>query len=212
MSGDSSDEPFVAYLDYVCPFSYVAWVVLTDTFADLERPPPLFVEPVDTRSYKRGPDDELDHSIDDQVGDAPFERMHEKAFRVADQYDVALHDGPDRRDDGWPAHLAARFVCRAFPDRCRAFHDAVFEAKWRDGRDVSDPAVLGDLGERIGASAESVRAALDDDQLRAELRRDLAATRAADVNSAPTFVYGDRRVADVLGGRELRSFLVDWVG
>jgi predicted DsbA family dithiol-disulfide isomerase len=46
--------------------------------------------------------------------------------------------------------LAAAAALRADASKGAAFRHAVYRAFWRDGRDVSDPAVLAELAEQVG--------------------------------------------------------------
>jgi predicted DsbA family dithiol-disulfide isomerase len=210
MTSADTGGAVVVYLDYVCPFSYVGWQVLIDVRGEVADPPPLSVRPVDTRGYKRGDDDELDHAIDDEVGDAPFERTHRKARRVADDHGVDLVASPDPRADGWNAHLAAGYVFDRYPDRFQTFVDAVFEAYWRDRRDITDPAVLTAVADEIGVPGAGVRDAFDDETRATHLRAAFADAREANVNSAPTFVYRGERMSGVDPSEDLRRTLREW--
>lgn len=53
--------------------------------------------------------------------------------------------------------LAAAAALRADPTRVAAFRQAVYRAFWRDGRDVSDAAVLDDLANDVGLPAPRTR-------------------------------------------------------
>ena len=53
--------------------------------------------------------------------------------------------------------LAAAAALRVDPGRCAAFRQAVYSAFWRDGLDVSDPAVLDKLADDVGLPPRRTR-------------------------------------------------------
>ena len=53
--------------------------------------------------------------------------------------------------------LAAAAALRADPSKGAEFRHAVYRAFWRDGRDISDPAVLDSLAKAVGLSPSQTR-------------------------------------------------------
>jgi len=205
----SDADRLAVYADYVCPFCYLGKASLDRYLAD--RGEPLAVEwrPFDLRSYKRGPDDELRDDVDDGKDDAYFERSRRNVERLADEYGVEMRPTAGRRVDSWNAHLVGQYV----EDHCDeatagAYHDAVFETLWRDGRDVGDPAVLAEIGVSIGLDAEAVPAALADDEVEATLRDRFEAAQRTGVTAVPTFVYGTYAARGAVPAAQLEQ-LVD---
>jgi 2-hydroxychromene-2-carboxylate isomerase len=75
--------------------------------------------------------------------------------------------------------------------RFMAYCDAVFEAMWREPRNLGDPAELAVVLEGIGITADEFRALVERDDVKERLK---AATEAAverGVFGAPTFFVGD---------------------
>jgi predicted DsbA family dithiol-disulfide isomerase len=81
---------------------------------------------------------------------AEVESVRSRAPEVA----IALPPGKANTAAGL---LAAAAALRADPARGAAFRHVVYRAFWRDGRDVSDPAVLAGLAEDVGLDAPRTR-------------------------------------------------------
>ena len=189
----SHDEERIAvYSDYVCPFCYLGRRSLEAYRDGRERDLDVDWHPFDLRSGKRGPDGEIDYSIEDGKDEAYFERVRENVTRLKEQYDAgemlpldAVSDGVDSFD----AQVASLYVRAEHPDRWLVFDEAVFEALWVDGRDIGDPDVLADIAEASGLDSGEIRAAVGDETLRDRLREEFEQAREKGVTGVPTFVY-----------------------
>ena len=71
-----------------------------------------------------------------------------------------------------------------------AIHDALFRAYFVDARDISQPAVLLDIVERVGLSVDGARAALETRTFKAAVDADWELSRRYGVTGVPTFVAG----------------------
>ena len=69
------------------------------------------------------------------------------------------------------------------------YHEAVFHAAWRDGREVSTRAAIGDLAREIGLPA--VAEALDDPAIKETLRTNTDRGVARGAFGVPSFFVGD---------------------
>ena len=97
----------------------------------------------------------------------------------------------------WPVDRAPRWEVAHFAflrarrrGRGREFVDAVYRARWQQGRDISDPATLGAVAAELGLDPAEHAGAVDDPELRDEA---LSALRALDrdgVFGVPFFVAG----------------------
>ncbi|PSQ18319.1 disulfide bond formation protein DsbA [Halobacteriales archaeon QS_8_69_26] len=188
---DPDDTPLVVYSDYVCPFCYLGRASLEEYLAEAGDPPDVEWRPFDLRGHKRGPDGEIDHSVDDGKDEDYYEQARRNVERLSEQYGVEMDLDIARDVDSWNAQVASLYVRREFPDRYGAFHDAVFDALWGEGRDVGDPDVLADVAESVDLPPDEVRAAAADEDLAADLREEFEAARRVGITAVPTFVYGD---------------------
>ena len=71
-----------------------------------------------------------------------------------------------------------------------ALHDALFRAYFVDARDISQPAVLLDVVERVGLSVDGAREALERRTFKAAVDADWELSRRYGVTGVPTFVAG----------------------
>lgn len=65
-------------------------------------------------------------------------------------------------------------------------------AEWGEGRDIGEPQVLLEVGERIGLEPDELAAAIDDPGRHARLAQHWAQAQALGVIGVPTFVIGDQ--------------------
>jgi predicted DsbA family dithiol-disulfide isomerase len=186
-----SETPLVVYADYVCPFCYLGRVSLRGFLADASDPPAVEWRAFDLRGHKRDADGEIDHTVDDGKDDAYFEQARENVERLRDRYDAEMRMDFDRSVDSWNAQQVALAVRERHPDRFESVHDAVFDALWREGRDIGDPAVLAEVADSAGLPSGFVAEVLADEAAETRLREAFTMAREAGVTAVPTFVYGE---------------------
>ena len=71
-----------------------------------------------------------------------------------------------------------------------AIHDALFRAYFVEIRDISQPAVLLDIAERVGLSVDGAREALERRTFKDAVDADWALSRQYGITGVPTFVAG----------------------
>jgi len=71
-----------------------------------------------------------------------------------------------------------------------AIHDALFGAYFVEARDISRPAVLVDIAERVGLPADRAREVLEKRTFKAAVDADWALSREYGITGVPTFVAG----------------------
>ena len=209
MSEPQSTDRIEVYSDYVCPFCYLGRASLRQYLDETEDPPDVEWRFFDLRGHKRGPDGEIDESVDDGKDEDYFEQARENVRRLQERYDVEMSLDLSRDVDSWNAQQAALHVKQVCDDETfLAFHDAVFDALWQDGRDVGDPDVLAEIAADVGVDPDEVRDAVDDEQLERELRERFDAARERGVTGIPTFAYGEHAARGAVPPEQLRR-LVD---
>jgi 2-hydroxychromene-2-carboxylate isomerase len=75
--------------------------------------------------------------------------------------------------------------------RFGAYVEAVFEAMWREPRNLGDPAELGPVLTRAGVSADEFRALVERDDVKERLKATTEAAVARGAFGAPTFFVGE---------------------
>ena len=71
-----------------------------------------------------------------------------------------------------------------------AIHDALFRAYFVEARDISQPAVLLEIAERVGLPVDAAREVLEKRTFKAAIDADWALSRQYGVTGVPTFVAG----------------------
>ncbi|WP_247729174.1 DsbA family oxidoreductase [Halovivax limisalsi] len=187
-------DQLTVYSDHVCPFCYLGRRSLEAYEASREAPLELVWHPFDLRRDKRGPDGEIDHTVEDGKDEAYYEQARRNVERLRAEYGVAemlnLDDVPEV--DSLPAQVASRFVAESSPGDWRAFDDAILSALWVDGRDIGDVDVLADIASSVGLDEAAVREAVADEDRRAAIEDRFDAARRQGVTGVPTFVYEGR--------------------
>lgn len=188
------DDRITVYSDYVCPFCYLGRRSLEAYQEGRDGELAVDWHPFDLRSRKRGPDGEIDHSVEDGKDEAYFEQVRQNVARLKDEYDademLDLDDLPENVDS-LDAQVASFYVQTEYPDQWNAFDEAIFEALWVDGRDIGDVDVLVDLAEETGLDGEEIRAAIADDALRDRLEEQFVQAQQHGITAVPTFAYGE---------------------
>nr|WP_232833716.1 DsbA family protein [Saliphagus sp. LR7] len=188
-----TDDRIVMYSDYVCPFCYLGRQSL-DSYRE-RREDDLGIDwrPFDLRSGKRGPDGEIDRSVEDGKDEGYFEQVRENVARLKAEYGaegmLALEETPEV--DSFDAQVASLFVRETRPDRWEAFDEAILEALWLEGRDIGDPEVLAGIGREVGLDGRALRDAIDDEDHRERLGERFGAAERRGITGVPTFVYSD---------------------
>jgi predicted DsbA family dithiol-disulfide isomerase len=190
MSQHSADDSLVVYSDYVCPFCYLGKAAMEQYRERADDPPEVEWRFYDLRGYKRDESGEIRDDVEDGKDDDYFAQVRENVERLKERFDVEMTLDYSLDVDSWNAQQAALFVRRNHGEETFLdFHETVFEALWRDGRDVGDPDVLADIADEAGLDPGEVRAATEDEDLEADLREKFAQAQQAGVSGIPTFVY-----------------------
>jgi len=204
------NDRITVYSDYVCPFCYLgrrsleAYQETRDDELDIDW------HPFDLRSQKRGPDGEIDHSVDDGKDESYFEQARQNVERLRERYDADemcnLDDIPDEVDS-LDAQVASFYVRDEYPEQWLAFDEAIFEALWIEGRDIGDVDVLAELAVDAGLDADEIRNAITDEELRARLREQFTQAQRRGVTGVPTFAYDQHAARGAVPPEQLERLI-----
>jgi 2-hydroxychromene-2-carboxylate isomerase len=87
-----------------------------------------------------------------------------------------------------PAARAFTWAKERDPQAAKRLGQAILHAHWGEGRDMSSPEAVAGLAESVGFRIGDVRAAIEDEMVKARLRQHVDAALAAGVFGTPTFV------------------------
>ncbi|KTG10924.1 disulfide bond formation protein DsbA [Haloprofundus marisrubri] len=187
---EQSQATVTVFSDYVCPFCYLGRESLRQYQQSRDDELAIDWHPFDLRAQKRGPDGEIDQSADDGKDDEYYEQAKENVRRLQEKYDVEMTVDIATDIDSLDAQVASYYVKQHYPyETWLTFDEAVFDALWKDGKDIGDRELLVELAADAGVDSDEVRSALDDETLRAELREKFTEAHQQGVSGVPTFAY-----------------------
>ncbi|WP_226022066.1 DsbA family oxidoreductase [Halomicrobium salinisoli] len=190
MSEQQTDESITLFADYVCPFCYLGRQSLDRYQEGREEELRVDWHPFDLRAQKRGPDGEIDHSVEDGKDEDYYEQARENVRRLQDEYGVEMAQELITDVDSLNAQVASYYVKEHYDyEQWRAFDDGIYEALWQEGRDIGDPDVLADIAEAADVPPAEVRDAVDDENLREDVEALFDHARQRGVTGVPTFAY-----------------------
>jgi 2-hydroxychromene-2-carboxylate isomerase len=131
--------------------------------------------------------------------------------RLARRRGLALRWPVDRRPRWEVAHLA--YLAARSLGAGPQFIDAIYRARWEQGRDISDPVVVGALGGDLGLDPHFLATAADHPPLRTEGLEALRAIARDGVFGVPFFIadrekfWGVDRLADFVAALPTKTAL-----
>jgi 2-hydroxychromene-2-carboxylate isomerase len=103
-----------------------------------------------------------------------------------------VNAGPIDRRPRWEVSHLAYLVARE-QGLGAEFIAGIYQARWEQGRNISDPVVVGEVGAAIGLNAETLAKAADDPDRRAEGLVALRHIVRDGVFGVPFFVHGHEK-------------------
>lgn len=205
---EAPDDRLVIYSDYVCPFCYLGKASLESYREQADQMPEVEWRPFDLRARQRTEDNEIDHDVPDGKDEAYYARAKANVQRLADEYGVEMTLDIAEDVDGWDAHKVAVHLEREGQEgTLSAWHDAVFDALWKEGRDIGDPDVLVDIGGTIGLQAETVQAAIASERLEGVLEERFTKAQRQGVRGVPTFAYGQLAIPGAIPPENIKKLI-----
>jgi predicted DsbA family dithiol-disulfide isomerase len=205
MSETQGRETITVYADYVCPFCYLGRRSLDRYQESREAPLEIDWHPFDLRAGKRGPDGEIDDSVDDGKDEEYYERARQNVERLRDRYDAEMARTIATDVDSLPAQVASYHVEQQYPyEDWLAFDEAIYAAMWQEGEAIGDEELLVEIAEAVGIGGDEIRSALDDERLRADLEEQFAEAQQQRITGVPTFAYGGHTARGAVPPEQLR--------
>ncbi|MEV6960344.1 DsbA family protein [Streptomyces sp. NPDC051207] len=176
------------YFSFRSPYSWMAYRDLTDRYPDV-------AEAIDWFPFWE-PDEPTGHDLTERGIRLPYVPMSREKHlyilqdvrRLAGERDLEMV-WPQDRDPRWEVSHLAYLVA----DRLglgRPFVDAVYRARWEEGKDISDPAVMAGLATGLGLDPGPFASAATDPAVRAEGMAALERLHRDGVFGVPYFING----------------------
>lgn len=189
MSTGSSDPVVVfGYLDYVCPFSYVAAARVRQL--EEERSLTVYWRPLPI--YESVPSDGLPV---EQLGYAPDEwvELERDVTRQARELDLPL-SMPDFIANSYEALQAAEFAKDVGTEAFRGCHRALFHAYFVENRNLGRREELLSVCEEAGLDRTALEEALEDGRYEEEIQRARSEAERYGIGGTPGFLFGRHKV------------------
>jgi predicted DsbA family dithiol-disulfide isomerase len=187
------------FSDYICPFCYIGsrrLLRLNDAY--------------DLRVNWCG----LEIHPDTPAGGMPIERLGYGAEQWREMMDalavMAAEEGLELVQRSYTTNsrkalLLAEAAKEEGRERYYALHERLFDAFFREGRNIGDEVVLRDLAQEVGIGAETVTAAWSDPRYTQRLALNLQHARELGLRGTPTFVFGRQIIAGAVPEATLRQ-------
>ncbi len=179
------------YFDVISPFAYLQWKSRERLDGRVRlRPVPVVLGALLSHYQQKGP------------AEIPPKRWH--TYRYC-QWRAAKLGVEMRFPPAHPFNPITPLRLIVALDASVAAVDAVFDAAFGKGLDVSDPAVLGAIGAELGL--RDTNAAINRTEVKLQLRANTDAAIAAGVFGVPTIIAGEER----FWGEDMTEMLLDYV-
>ena len=189
---ESNEQSCNWYFDIISPFAYLQWKS-RDRLRGLVRlrPVPVLLAALLTHYDQRGP------------AETPHKRWH--TYRYC-QWRAAKLGVQMRFPPAHPFNPMAALRLILALDASEAAVDAVFDAIYGKGQDVSDPAILVEIGAALGLG--ETQAAIAQPEVKLKLRENTDAAIAAGIYGVPSIVLDD----EVFWGEDVTEMLIEYIG
>ena len=174
------------FSDYICPFCYIG-------FYRVEQLKKKYDLEVEWRPFEIHPETPKDGT---DLSNLPFPKeyldvMKENIKKLADDVGVSFKL-TDKLPNSRMALYLSEFARKN--GKFAEFHKLVFDAYWKDGRDIGDQDLLLSLAESLGFNRNEILEYFESEEPFNELRKSLKGLRKYGINGVPTFIIGDRVV------------------
>lgn len=177
------------YFDYGSPYAYLAWQRITRVHPERYRGMDVLWKPVSAGHIFK-----MDGTAPNMTMPNQARYLLRDVARWAARYRVPFAPPPQGGPGQMPVNsinaMRLHFLAdQGGPDLEAAWMEAVFLAYFRDGRDISDPAVLDDLCRRVGV--QDGPAACNHESVKKLLIANTQEAYEAGAPGVPTFVVED---------------------
>jgi 2-hydroxychromene-2-carboxylate isomerase len=194
-----------AYFDYGSPYSYLAWQRITNVHPDRYEGVEILWKPVSAGHIFK-----MDGGSPNSTLPNQGTYLWTDVARWAKKYGVPfapIRDGAGKMPVNSINAMRLHFIADQWgPTKEAAWMDAVFHAYFRDGRNISDPAVLDDLCNHAGV--EDGPSACNHESIKRLLVANTAEAYDAGAPGVPYFVLeNDDGGRDVFWGNDRLSWI-----
>ena len=189
-TGDRRVQSYDWYFDVISPFAYLQWKTRDRLAPHVLRPVPVVLGALLTHWEQKGP------------AEIPPKRFH--TYRAC-QWRAAKLGIPFRFPPAHPFNPIAALRLIIALGATEAAVDAVFDAAFGTGQDISNPKVLDAIGRAHGLT--DVAAAISQPEVKLKLRSNTDAAIAQGVFGVPTTIVG----GEIFWGEDSTEMLAEYL-
>jgi len=176
----------IVYSDYICPFCYIGNY-------RIEKLKEKFELDIEWRPFEIHPETPKEGFF---INNLPFpqgymEMVFANVARLAEE-DGLILKFPDKLPNSRLALFISEFARKK--RKFEEFHNLVFEAYWKEGKDIGDLSLLLNLAESIGLDKNEILSYIESEEPSSQLKDSLLELRKYGINGVPTFIIGDRMI------------------
>lgn len=204
----TTDDRITVYSDYVCPFCYLGRESLGQYQASRDEELRIDWHPFDLRSGKRGPDGEIDQSVDDGKDEEYYSQAKQNVERLQEEYGVEMTVDVATDVDSLDAQVVSYYLKGQYPyETWLQFDEAVLDALWKEGKDIGDEDLLVSLAVEAGVEGEEARSVLDDEEYYREVSEQFEQAQRDRITGVPTFAYDGYAARGAVPPEQLRRLV-----
>ena len=181
--------------DIRCPFCYVGKKNLETALAGFPHRDKLDIT---WHSFLLDPDLEtqpeknaLEHFSESKgIPVSQAKEMFDRVLQIGKEAGIEFNFDDQKVASSYRAHLLLQLAAsKGIADKAE---DELFKAQLCDGKNIDDYATLVEIGRSLSIDEEQVKNALDSDELKMEVSRDLMQARQLGISGVPFFIFNDK--------------------
>ena len=194
--------------DVVCPWCAVGYANLSSALSQLSNELDAKVQwhPFQLNPYMPKEGQAIDEHLAEKYGldEQQLRQNQQRLMDVGKQAGVTFNfDQRSRIFNTLDCHMLLDFA--ASQDKQTELKQALFQAYFTDGKDISDHAVLLEVAQLVGFDEQQVQSVLADEALRNKVKEEENKYKSMGINSVPAFIINNQYL--ISGGQPVESFV-----
>ncbi|NVK37015.1 MAG: DsbA family oxidoreductase [Gammaproteobacteria bacterium] len=194
--------------DVVCPWCAVGYANLSSALSQLNNELDAKVQwhPFQLNPYMPKEGQAIDEHLAEKYGldEQQLRQNQQRLMDVGKQAGVTFNfDQRSRIFNTLDCHMLLDFA--ASQDKQTELKQALFQAYFTDGKDISDHAVLLEVAQSVGFDEQQIQSVLADEALRNKVKEEENKYKSMGINSVPAFIINNQYL--ISGGQPVESFV-----
>jgi predicted DsbA family dithiol-disulfide isomerase len=189
LTTDKKQKPkpkVTVYSDYICPFCYIGK-------NRVERLEEEFDVDVEWKGFEIHPETPEEGRTIEEMGfnKEYIEMARTNVNRLANQDGLEIKLPPRVSNSRLALEISEYAKQKG---KFKEFYDAVFNAYWKEGRDIGSKEYLFQIAEESGLKTKELKTYLEEGRGHKKLNEHLSEVRSLGITGVPTFIVGDKMI------------------